>query len=147
MNSHYQKRAAIYGIVGIVAGVIAIKLFFNPFFKYSYVLTVSLVGLSTYFVLQFMIYYEDSSGYTRLFNPLIWMDGKSFYIYLIHFFFVDFVATVKRTLNNIGVTGDSYIVFFALMPVVILLSYYTGCILRFIVKKITHAVFKKTANL
>lgn len=142
-----KKRAVIYEIVGIVAGVIAIKLFFNPFY-YSYVLTVVLVGLSTYFVLRFMIYYEHSNGYNRLFNPLIWMGGKSFYVYLVHCFFVwDFAATVKRALNGIGITGDSYIVFFALMPVVILLSYYMGCILQYIVKKITAVVFKKKADL
>lgn len=139
-----KRTAMFYAIIGIMVMAAAVKLFFNPFFSGSYILSASLVGLSTYFILRYMIWYEGEKAYSRIFNPLIRIGSKSFYVYLVHgFFALELVSVIKKIISNMGLTGDSYTVFWCVMPVVILSAYYSGCVLQGAVKKILCLAGKK----
>lgn len=142
-----KRRAIIYAIAGIAVMVTAVKIFFNPFFCGSYILAAVLVGLSTYLILQYMIWYESEKRYGRIFDLLIRIGSKSLYVYLVHGFFVwGGVLIIKRSIDGIGLIGDSYIVFWCIMPGIIFLSYYSACILQGVVKKIKAAVLKNAAG-
>ncbi len=142
-----RARAGASAVFGAVIFITSGFLFFNPIFKYSYIIMVSLVGLATYFILKAMIYVEEFFRYSRLFTPIIKIGNKLLYVYLTHAFFVwPFVSVVKRALSLLNINSDTYLWFVLLLPVVIALSYISGHILQKSTNIITSVIFKSGRN-
>lgn len=138
-----KKMAKINLFSGIVLMLGAMSLFFFPITKYAYIIDASIVGISTYFILKFMLYYEETGEYNQWFEPVIRFGKKSFYIYLVHPFFAwSFVSLIRDKISCIGIDSDTYVCFFSIMPMVILLSYFFGNVLQKTVTVISKHSFK-----
>lgn len=122
---------------------IAFLLFISHFTKYSYILSVSAVGLASFFILYSMIYYEINHNSCNCFKSLTKVSSKTLYIYLVHPFFAwTFTKVIKKLLFSLGVNADSYLVMLILLPFVIGFSYLFACILKLIIAKIMTLVHK-----
>ena len=140
---YLYKQPSVYWCIGLIVMLMSVLLFFNPFFQYSYILTVCLVGISAYCILKGMLYYERSNVYCKIFDPLVLLGRKSFYVYLVHAFFArDLVRVVRGGGMYDGCIEEDSVLFFVLIPFVILGSYYAGCALEFIVRNVCGIRFK-----
>lgn len=130
-------------IAGIIIFILSMLLFFFPVFPLSYIVTGMLVGLATYYILKAMIIYERNHDVRKNDGIIINFGNKSLYIYLVHGFFAyTFVSICKKFLSHLGLTSNSYLIYILLMPVVLALSYYFGCILYWIVNKVVSKIYK-----
>lgn len=128
-----NRKAIVYLIIGFLIMIGSMILFFNSS-RYAYIFDVSLVGLATYYILKSMITYEASHDYAKMFAPLIEIGKKSFYVYLVHVFFAyTFISAAKKVLTIIGIVSESYLWFLIFMPIVIFLSYFSGCLLSWFI--------------
>lgn len=138
-----DKNQYKYFIAGTIIFILSILLFFCPFFPLSYIVTGILVGLATYYILKAMIIYEQKNGIRKNVG-IIKFGNKSLYIYLVHAFFVwTFVYVCKKFLSYLDLISDSYLIYVLLMPIVLALSYYFGCILNWIVNKVVSKIHKQ----
>ena len=100
------------------------------------------MGLATYYILKAMIIYEQNHDVKKNVGIIINFGNKSLYIYLVHAFFVyTFVFACKNVLSALGLISDSYLIYVILMPVVLALSYYFGCILKWLVDKVVSKIY------
>ncbi len=142
-----KKTAITYLIISCVITALSIWLFFTPFFGYTYMITASLVGLSTYYLLQAMIYFENKHEFSKAFNPLIEFGNKSLYIYLVHGFFAWTIAEGEQyVLSLFGLNGDTYLWFFIMLVVALVLSYFVGSLFQRIMKGLNNVLFNKGKN-
>ena len=138
-----DKNQYKYFIMGTIIFILSIHLFFFPVFPLSYIVTGTLVGLATYYILKAMMIYERNHDFKKFAGIIVKFGNKSLYIYLVHAFFAyTFVSICKRFLSYLGLVSDSYLIYIILMPIVLALSFYFGCILNWFVNKVVSKIHK-----
>lgn len=133
-------------ILGSIILILGIYLFLNPITKYSFIFCATIVGLASYFILKSMIAFEEKHEYKHL-NIIKAFGQKSLYIFLPHAFFAyTFTKYFKKLLYRLGIVNESYIEYFFVMIMVVVLSYISGIILEKIVNKILEIIDKIRNN-
>ncbi len=141
-NEASKKESVISFIAGALLLAVTFIMFFNPM-KYTFIIVVSLMGLSTFFILNSLIGFEKEHKYSVIFKPLEKIGRKSFYVFLIHpFFAYTLMPIIRRTLSSV-INVDNYIGVAVFMPVIILLSYFGAVIYEKFIMMITKFIFKK----
>ena len=136
-----------YFALGVLTLILSINLFFHPRFPLSYIVTGVLVGIATYFILKAMIIYEQNKDIGKFFSPIIKVGKQSLYIYLVHGFFAyTFVYVCKYLLSSLNLTNDSHLIFFILIPIVLVLSYVFGTLLNKFTNNIVLPAIKHKRN-
>lgn len=98
-----------------------------------------LTALSTYYILSYLIRNENNIGNNLALSTIEKFGRNSYYIYLIHAFFVWTFPTLILYLNNkSNFRLNELIIFVILYPIVLLLSYLAGKLFAVIVKKILY---------
>lgn len=110
---------------GVCAFVIAIVCFFCNITEYRYILAVTAMGYSTYF-LSFIIQKIHHCNWLEAFGR------KSYYIFLVHPFFVWTVPVLLEKLFDI----QGIVLYVLLLPVMFTGSYYGAVVLEAILCKI-----------
>ena len=130
-------------LTGIVILVLSVVLFFNPLFDFSYIFTVSIVGLATFFLSKGLICIEQKKDINCPFKFIITIGKKSLYVFLTHAFFTwPFVSVIKKLISLLGCSSDNYVVYFVLFPVVVVLSFFSGVLLEKVVAAIMRHLTK-----
>lgn len=139
-----KKENVRKGVLAFVWMVVAVILFFNPVIWYSYILDASLVGVATFFGLQWIMKKEKGWLYKMIAAPLKSIGRKTLYIYLVHTYFAwIFVEWFQKETLRIGLDSDNYVGFFLLIPVVILASYIFGELVQRTVARLSSCFEKK----
>lgn len=145
-NDKINAKASI--AVGCVIMACSIALFFNPFFDFSYIVSVSAVGFATYFIARGMISAERVRKFPLSFHCLTRFGQKSLYIYLTHAFFTwPFVSIILEGASHFGYHADNSFVYVILFPIVASLSYLSAIWLEkaveMIMKNLDKAFFRR----
>ncbi len=127
-------------LLSIVSLIIAIILFYIPL-QWMSIPSAWMTGLATYFALYILLCKEKDIEQKRITKPLINWGRNSYYIFLLHSFFVwPFVHVALSILNKLGV--QIIVSFFALLPITLCLAYFAGFIFRVLIVKVTKKIFK-----
>ena len=133
-----DKKSVFGFLLGILLLFAAVYIFFRPFFRFAYIAVTLLTGLSFYFIMHFLLCFEmaHSLKFAAL-KPLTLMGKSSFYCYLVHCLWVyTLIKVLKKLFLVCGTTLDTHIGFFVWLPVVILLTYFSGKLLQWFVLKL-----------
>ena len=129
---------------GIGSYIIAIILFYSGL-PYMSIPSAWMTALATYLVLYYMISNEKPNEQKLIGRVLSNIGRHSYYIYLLHCFFAYcFVKLSIIGLEKIGITQT--VIFIALIPFTLALSYIAGLVFHRIVNKINAFIFKEKRN-
>lgn len=134
-NKHKEKQIKLFLPFGIASFVIAYVLFYMPIPFAAYP-SAWMTALGTFFVLYFMIYRETTEKrYSWVEKVLIGFGRNSYCIYLLHAFFAwTFIQILGKVFSKLGLDIHIYFWLFVLIPVVLVLSYFSGLIFSKIIK-------------
>jgi len=123
-----------YPALSIIFLIIAIALYINlPLFWHS-IPVAWMTGLSTYFGLYYMLITEKDKKPGHLSSLMEGFGRNSYCIFLLHGFFVfPFTNWALSVLNKIST--PVIISFFILIPLILSLSYYAGCLFNKLIRK------------
>lgn len=130
-----EKQIKLFLPLGIISFAIAYVLFYAPISFAGYP-SAWMTALGTFFVLYFLIFRETTEKSCSWFEKVLIGFGRNSYcIYLLHGFFAwTFIQILGKVFNKLGLDIHTYFWLFALIPVVLVLSYFSGMIFSKIIK-------------
>ena len=138
-----NKNYKIELIISIIIFIYSIYLFFKSTWKYKFMIIPTLVGYATYFALKYLLVLEKNMNYRG--NKIITKIGnKSYFIYLVHSFFVwTMPIGIEMILNNFKIVYNPNILYIILLPLMFVFSYVMSIALEKICTPITKKIIKR----
>ena len=134
INKRKNKKSLNVISVGILFVVISFLCFFYEVNEYRFIVAVTLIAYGAYYLLYFFENRKTSCRIVEAFGK------KSYYIYLVHFFFVWTMPAVLQEIFNIQRFISSDMLYMILLPIMIVGSYMAAIILEKLCKPLENCM-------
>lgn len=100
-------------------------------------------ALATYLILYFLIFSVENKPISTIGKWLSLYGKNSYGIYLLHAFYVwPFISLIEEILNRFDFSIMNYCGFAMMIPIVLILCYFTGLLFNKVIKRLTLFLFK-----